>query len=198
MADELPIIGDKKLVDPDPFDPASLRISTDYAATVGVKRIRTTVPVRKPGRQDFVRVHPTADYSLDTLLIELKEDLETYLLTPGLHLEMFNEATPVRLVTTINRQGVVFLWPLKLPDDTGRSNRWHDSAMDAAERAKDSWIRLQADMSLGAYQLFEAQGNLSDPEWPEESFRDLLEIAFKGRYIDTFDHPVLKRLRGEV
>ena len=101
-------------------------------------------------------------------------------------------------MTTINRQGVVFLWPLKLPDDTGRSNRWHDSAMDAAERAAKSWIRLQADMSLGAYQLFEAQGDLPDPEWPEESFRDLLAIAFKDRYIDTLDHPVLQRLRGEV
>ena len=35
MADELQVDDVKKLADPDPFDPASLRISTDYAATVG-------------------------------------------------------------------------------------------------------------------------------------------------------------------
>ena len=33
---------------------------------------------------------------------------------------------------------------------------------------------------------------------PEESLGELLKIAFKSRYIDSFDHPVLKRLRGEV
>ncbi len=54
-------------------------------------------------------------------------------------------------------------------------------------------------MSLGAYRIFEATGELPEPEWPVENMRDLLEIAFKGgRLIDSIDHPVLKRLRGEV
>ena len=29
-------------------------------------------------------------------------------------------------------------------------------------------------------------------------FRDLLAVAFKGRLVDTLDHPVLRRLRGEA
>ena len=33
---------------PNPFDPASLRLDQSFADTVGVKRLLTTVPVRKP------------------------------------------------------------------------------------------------------------------------------------------------------
>ena len=40
---------------PDPFNPAALRLDQSFADTVGVKKLLTTVPVRKPNRQDFVR-----------------------------------------------------------------------------------------------------------------------------------------------
>jgi hypothetical protein len=40
-------------------DLSALRLDQSYADTVGVKKLLTTVPVRKPGRQDFVRVIPT-------------------------------------------------------------------------------------------------------------------------------------------
>ena len=45
---------------------------------------------------------------------------------------------------------------------------------------------------------FEAQGELSEPEWPKKSFKELVEIAFRGRVIDRDDHPVINRLRGRV
>ena len=35
---------------PNPFNPAALRLSQSFAGTVGVKRLLTTVPVRKPNR----------------------------------------------------------------------------------------------------------------------------------------------------
>jgi hypothetical protein len=183
---------------PDPFDPATLRMSQDFAALADVKPILATVPVRKPNRQDFVRVHPSEDYQLTTALLELKEERETYLVAPDLRHELFGELVPVMIFTAINRQGVVFLWRCRLPDETGRTNPWHESALEAAERAKSKWTRVQADMSLGAYRIYEAHGDLPEPEWPQESLRDLLSIAFKGRYIDDLDHAVLKRLRGEI
>jgi hypothetical protein len=183
---------------PDPFDPASLRISQDYASLANVKKILTTVPVRKPGRQDYIRVHPSEDYRLSTTLLEFKEDRESYLVDPGIREDLFGELVPVTLFLAINRQMVLFLWPCRLPDETGRSNTWYESALDAADRAQHSWIRVTADMGLGAYQLYEAGGALPDPEWPAESMRDLLKIAFGNRHIDSHDHPALKRLRGEV
>jgi hypothetical protein len=106
------------------------------------------------------------------------------------------ELVPVRLFTATSLQKVVFLWPCRLPAPDGRSNRWHDSLIDAAERAKTRWLKIESDMSLGAYQVFEALGALSEPDWPEEPLKELLRIAFQGRYIDARDHPIVKRLRG--
>ncbi len=40
------------------FDPASLRLSQNFHESLGVKKALITVPVRKPGKQDFIRVHP--------------------------------------------------------------------------------------------------------------------------------------------
>ena len=39
----------------DRFDPSRLRLSQNFVESVGVKKALLTVPVRKPGRQDFVR-----------------------------------------------------------------------------------------------------------------------------------------------
>lgn len=45
---------------PDPFDPENLRLDQSFVETSGVKKLLTTVPVRKPNNQDFVRVRPRA------------------------------------------------------------------------------------------------------------------------------------------
>jgi len=53
-------------------------------------------------------------------------------------------------------------------------------------------------MALGAYDLNEATSNLPDPEWPDLSFQDILQIAFRNHIVDHADHPVVQRLRGAV
>jgi len=59
-------------------------------------------------------------------------------------------------------------------------------------------VKLVANMSLGAYDIFTAEGNLTDPEWPELSFHAILRLAFKDKYINSVDHAVCRRLRGEI
>jgi hypothetical protein len=39
-----------------PFDPAPLRLDQNFAEINRVKKLLTTVPVRKPNQQDFVRM----------------------------------------------------------------------------------------------------------------------------------------------
>ena len=56
---------------PDPFDPAALRLTHDFAA-LGVKKTLLTVPVRKPDKSWWVRVHPGEEYALQTAVIELR------------------------------------------------------------------------------------------------------------------------------
>ena len=130
-------------------------------------------------------------------MIVLREDRdETYLLLPDIARELPGEFLPVVLYTAINRQGVIRLWPVRLPAPDGRVNEWHRSAAEAAILAMERWIRVKANMPLGAYDIFEASSTIPDPEWPSLSFEDLLRIAFRDRLVDRIDHPVIKRLRG--
>src|SRR6516225_6749656 len=48
--------------EPDPYDLASLRLTQAFTETVGTKKLITTVPVRKPKKQEWVRVHPGLEY----------------------------------------------------------------------------------------------------------------------------------------
>ena len=58
---------------------------------------------------------------------------------------------------------------------------------------------MSADLALGAYRIDVAMGAFPDPVWPSGlTFQDLLKIAFKGKMIEDLDHPVLRRLRGEI
>jgi hypothetical protein len=187
---------DLKLVSPDPFDPAALRLDQSFTEGPAVKKLLTTIPVRKPGAQDFVRVHEGEEYRLDTAVISLKDDRETYLVAPVLVRELVDECIPVTLFTTISRQGVLTLWPVRLPGTDGKDMEWWRSAREAAELAMHSWVRLKANTALGAYEIYTAAGSIPDPEWPALSFRETLKIAFREFMIDTVDHAVIKKLRG--
>jgi hypothetical protein len=180
----------------DPYDLGNLRLSQSFTETAGVKKLLTTVPVRKPHKQDFVRVHPNKDYRADVLLIELKEDRETYLVGGSMFDELATEAEPFTLFTGINRQGVVFLWPVRLPTPDGKVIEWHRSLREAAETATGRWTRIKSNMSLGAYETTVAESAIADPAWPEASFQELIRIGFRDRLIDVATHPVVKRLRG--
>jgi hypothetical protein len=181
----------------DPFDPRRLRLSQRLTEGIAVRKALITVPVRKPSRQEFIRVHPDENWQLPTVVLELKEDRETYLIEPDLQSELAGECVPKVLYAAVNRQNVVTLWPVRLPDENGRLDAWNQSAHEAAQRAQSRWVRVAANMSLGAYDVFEAMGPFPEPQWPATAFEELLRIAFKGRYIDSLDHPVLRRLRGE-
>jgi len=182
----------------DPFDPANIRMNQNFGDTAGVKKVLNRIPVRKPGKQTFVRTHPDEEYRVEVAVIELEEDKEIYLLHPELVVEFPEEWKPVQVVPTIDRQGNLTLWPLKLPKEGARTILWHESAIDAAEAAKNNWVRVQANMSLGAYDIYESTADLPDPEWPDLQFSEMLRIAFQNRYIQDVDHPVIQQLRGMV
>jgi hypothetical protein len=182
----------------DPFDPKNLRVPQSFIDTAGVKPLLTTVPVRKPNKQEFIRVHPDLEYRADPIaIIELEDDGEAYLVTPNMAADLQNEVRYVTLFTAINRQGVLFLWPVKLGTGGARVLEWYRSAREAAEKCMTGWHRVAANMNLGAYEMTPATKKHPDPEWPTASFPELLRIAFRDRFIDRLDHPVVRQLRGE-
>ena len=181
---------------PDPFDLKGLRLDQSFVETAGVKKLLNTVPVGKPNPQDFMRIRPEKEFRETFAMIELKEDREYYVLQRDIARELPGEFFMATLFTCVNRQGVLRLVPVKLPGPDGRVNEWHRSLRDGVEAGMHRWVRIKANMALGAYEIFEATGVIPDPIWPNETFQDLLRIAFRDRVVDRIDHPLIKRLRG--
>jgi len=181
----------------DPFDLASLRLNPSFIETAGVKKLLTTVPVKRPSPQDFVRVHPASEFRENFAMVDLKDDREEYLVLPAILPELASEVVYKTVFTAVNRQGVVFLWPVRLPAPDERRTEWPRSAREAAERAMTQWIRMKANMSLGAYEMTVADSVMADPVWPKVPYAELVQLAFRGRIITTLDHAVIKRLRGQ-
>jgi hypothetical protein len=182
----------------DDFDLNALRLSQDFASEVGGKKLLTRVPVGRPDKHWFFRIHPDEGYRATVGVIELKAEREVYVVHTTLVPELIGELRVCTLHTGVSRQGVPFLWAIPLPDPDGRHNPWHDSALQAAELAMTKWIRLTADMNCGAYVIYEAAANLPEPDWPELTFQELVQIGFRDKIISDPSHPVLRRLRGEV
>jgi hypothetical protein len=185
----------------DPFDLDALRV--EGLDDIGVEKVLLTVPVRKPKRTEFFRVHPSSDYSLDVAVLIREDgiDREAYLIAPSLRAELVDNLQHVRLFTCVTKRGTVFLWPARLPDSEaagGGGRAWHTSALEVAEEARKSWVRMQGDRELGAYVMHRARGDLGEPAWPVRTFKELLKIAFKERFIDTAFHDVIRELNGEL
>lgn len=183
---------------PDPFDPATLRLSADYSEGLGVRKVITTVPNRKPNKSEWFQVRAGEQWRLQTAVLELENGVErvTYLVAPPLWPELSGEISFALLLTCVNRANDVFLWRIKLPGLDGRSNSWTESALEIARGAESTWCRMKADMSNGIYSHWVSTESLSDPKWPDLSFKEIIKLAFRGRMIDSLDHPVIRELRG--
>src|SRR5262245_16105916 len=134
---------------PDPLDLKSLALPQNFVESAGVKKLTTTVPVRKPNPQDFIRTHPSPEFRRNLLMVNLKDEREFYVVVPALANALAGETVVRMVVTAITRQGVTFLWPLPLPGPDGKDNPWWRSGREAASLAQDHWIRVKANMSLG-------------------------------------------------
>jgi hypothetical protein len=189
---------EQQALTPDPFNPTNLRLSQSFVENAGVKKLLTTVPVRKPSAQDFVRVHPDPAYRENFPIIELKDEREEYIVVADLVPALVGEFVTKTLFVAVNRQGTVFFWPVRLPSPDGKNLDWWRSSREAAELAMKSWVRVRANMNLSAYEIFEAESVIAAPEWPQLGFWELIKIAFRDHLVDRIDHPVIKRLRGQV
>jgi hypothetical protein len=184
---------------PDPIDVASLRLSQDFSALHGLQPLLTTVPVRNPSKEWWIRVHDNPAYHFPTALIMLKESGErgeTYLVSAQLWPRLTEESTfaPFQLYTAITRQQEVFLWPIRLPGPDGKVNEWAHSAHQAALLAQSTWVRVQSKKQGQGYNV-SSSVYTDPPRWPDVTIEELINLAFRDRYIKTWDHPVLQHLR---
>ncbi len=188
---------DLKLIDAaasdDPYDLEQLRIdpwlwrddqrSQIAADGAGAEAKQTRIHPRSPG--------PAIPRNAGLHRIEKEREIFAVDLraVPGLREECFFAT----LFTAINRAGVVFLWPVKVPVDGEKVLEWHSSAAMAAQHATKAWTRSGSNMS-GRLRSHGGHWRIPEPEWPEIPFKDIYRIAFRDKIIRSLDHPVVKRL----
>ncbi len=177
------------------IDLSAVRLSQNFHQMSKTEKLLTHVPVKRPAKHHFFRVHPEEEYRLEAMVIEIDGD-ETYLLHPSVSGMFPDLARPVRLHLYVTRTNAIGLWPVKLPAEDGKTNPWHSSAAEAAEIAMERWIRLTANRDMGCYDVIAAEGMIVDPKWPEKSMSELINKAFAQRYVDSEDHPLVKELLG--
>ena len=175
---------------------------TGQTVLAGTVEVLATVPVKKPLKTWFIRCHPDPSMYFEAgIWSDPDQRDEIFLVVPQFTGLLDEQVRPVTLIPTITRQGTLFLWPCpRLSDDPGQRGPtgWGESARQAADLARKQWLRLQPDMHLGAYRIVVAQGDFSEPNWPQKPLPELLRVAFGVRVIDRADHPVIKRLRGMI
>ncbi|MGO9834575.1 MAG: hypothetical protein ACLP1X_10190 [Polyangiaceae bacterium] len=175
------------------------RLTQNFDEVAGVSQLLVHVSRLKPSPQSWFRTHPDESFRMTVALLTIKDEKsEPYLVAPELVEHVAAEIVPHTLITYITRQKVVGLWPLRLPRGDGKTDGWMRTAHEAANAAMKRWVRMTANMAAGAYDVQVTNAPLAEPEWPDVTFEKLVEIAYRDHIIETLDHPVLRRLRGEV
>jgi hypothetical protein len=180
------------------FDLNRLCVDPKYLETTSVKKLPSTPKIRKPRPQEFVRVHPDPKYRALMAFIELKEDNEVYVVDPSLLPELQSECYIATLFLAMTRSGEMFLRPVRVPATEGRKNEWHQAMARAAEVAMKHWVRIRANMAERTYDIYiaENEASIPPPEWPKDTYQEIVSRALKDILVNYPNHPLIKRLRG--
>jgi hypothetical protein len=182
-------------------DLEQLKVDMKQAGLEGASEQLSAVMVRKPPAEEYIRVHSAPEMTISLALYELKEGYSTeyFIVMPKMLSTMITlrGAFYAQLYVAVTKSGAAMIWPVKLPTG-GAGNPWTASAVQGAKLAKESWIRIFADSAKGQYRIMKAMSELGDPTFPDQPLSELLELAFQGRVIDSDDHPVCRKLRGQV
>ncbi len=155
------------------FSLSEMALPQDFDAAIGLETRVHTVPVKKPGKLAFFRVHPAPEFRMAIAI--LRDDLgEMYAVHPKALANLADEAKPMMLYTIVDEVGNVSLWPVGLPGSDGRTNAWWQSGHAAASQGQSEWVRLVPAMDAGFYKVKTSKVDKGEPRWPELSFEELL------------------------
>ena len=161
------------------------------------QKVLLHVPVRKPSKQQFVRVCRKESGQFECAILKLEDDDRPYLVLPEIAHMIISDIKKVTLKLTMDRQGNVLLWPIPTRPVEGNDNIWNETQRDAAKLAEKKWIRLTSNRDLGCYEATEAKGEYPEPVWPELSMDEILKIAFGSAHVlMDYEHPALQKLWG--
>lgn len=161
-----------------------------------VNKEMTNIPVKIPNSQQFFRVHPELEITVQCVKWR-EENNRLYLVTPSLIETLLEQSKKYTLhVGMYQTTRTIFLFPVQLPGGNEKWNSWHEAQAEACDKAKNQWIRMEPSREQGGYILHVAQGEIDEPVWPDKTIEEFMAIAFKSSVITDENHVIVKQLRG--
>ena len=120
------------------------------------------IPVRRPKKQEWFRVHSDEAYRGDFAVIKLEADGEFFIVAPPIAREFAKECPFVTIYTVLNSGGSCSCGLLRSRRRTVTKILWLMSAHEVATAAIKRSVRMQSNRALGAYEYY-----FSDNPTPE-------------------------------
>jgi len=156
-----------------------------------------TVEIRKPRPQEWFRTHLHPGMLKEIFVIRKDSSGEFYAVAPRLAQELAAEIREAFVIAGINHEGALFVWPILKPKEDTNAQIF-DSDLEHVSLSRSVWIRRRWDPGSRSYLVDEAASN-KEPQWPESCILDeWLEKGFRGRFIDSVDHQLIRSLRGDL
>lgn len=184
---------------PDPFDLESAIVNQDYLKRAESTEVEQALKIRPPNKREFFRTLPHHEtFNLYQNEVPGSFDKAFYIVMPAMAELMADESFHAALVLCVNKDGMAFFWPLRVPGSEG-ANAWAESGWEAAKTAQGCWVRIVSDRNRGGsgYRIKKAKGNFGEPEFPttdKAGYMRLLDLAVPkatNRIAGT-DHPVFQ------
>ena len=156
----------------------------------------TAVPVERYGSQTYFRCNLA--YMLVVWLLLNEADGRFYLLAKDAAKSPPPEAAPYRLVAQLSDSGNVRLAPLKLMTLMGSRSEASESYERVCRAGVDRWVRARYDKEINGYKYVAVDADRYQAVWPDMTMWDLVMLGFKDRIIRNLEHPVVKKLAGEI
>jgi len=160
-----------------------------------VKRLGS-IDVRKPKKQEWFRSHLGMFAEISVIRRESTGDF--YAVDPVLVHELAEETREAYIAAAVSYEGALFLWPIIKPKADGSGIQLFENDLADLYLSRQCWIRRQWAPGSKSYKVDQANTDRS-PEWPENSnISDWVTRAFRGRFIDSLDHQLVRQLRGDL
>jgi hypothetical protein len=139
-----------------------------------------TLPVQRPNKAKFFRIHPTLH--ADISIYKIKEGSkggEIFAVYPKM-VSRIEGCSLFTLFLGSHKDGSLFLWPVNAVS----SDNWSKSSRQIAIAAMKVWCRLVTDQNAGLFVKREAKSITDEPVFPtDKTFIELLTLAFDPDHI---------------
>ena len=159
---------------------------------IASEKLLTALPVRKPKREEWIRVHQTLFARV--YVYEAKDERSWYVVLPNVVEALRDVVRYVQMSLAVNYVGTPFVWPVPIPAER-KPYQAHISAFAAAELGGKEWVRIT--WAGNDYEVYRRASAKVDPVWPTEitNAPEMLRFAAKAggfEIIDSLDHPVVR------